>query len=147
MRHIFSKNGGALGETGSVSNFMFSYRGMIMLRDAENLEKLEEIILGSDAEDYEMDSEETRVLTDPKNLASVAKFLENSGFPIESKSFEFLPNDRSPMTEFDKALKVYKLLEELEEDDDIETVWHNADFDDAMIDRIEAELERTRFRT
>lgn len=100
----------------------------------------------SDAEDYEIE-EEIRVLTDPKNLASVAKFLENAGFLVESKSFEFLPNARTLVTEFDKALKVYKLLEELEEDEDIETVWHTADFDDETIERIERELERTRFRT
>lgn len=73
MRHIFSKHGGALGETGSVSNFAFAEKGVIVL--PENIvldDALEELLLNSGAEDYSMDSGRLRIVCARNDLAAVA---------------------------------------------------------------------------
>jgi transcriptional/translational regulatory protein YebC/TACO1 len=141
------KYGGSLGETGSVSNFAFRYKGVLHFPLPERLESFEEAVLASDAEDYSENGDEIRVVCDFKKLTAVSSAMKGAGFPPESSGLEYLPNTEVEVGEFDKAFKVYRLVNDLREDEDIETVWHNAEISDEMVEKIEEALEASRFRT
>lgn len=147
VRHIFSKYGGSLGEAGSVSNFAFRHRGVLHFGPVSDAEAFEEAVMGTDAEDYSVEPEGARVVCDFKKLAAVVSAMKDSGFEPESYGPEYLPNAEIEVGEFDKAFKVYRLIHDLGEDEDIETVWHNADISDEMEQKIVDALEASRFRT
>lgn len=147
MRHAFSKCGGSLGETGSVSNFAFKYRGIIELPLSEITPELEEIIIESGAEDYRLENGEVIVETVWSDLMKVAKFLAAKNIAYKSANFEYLPSVTVTLEEFDKALKVHTLIETLEEDEDVAAVWHNAIIPDDIAAQIITHVEKARFRT
>lgn len=147
MRHIFSAYGGSLGETGTVSNFAFDYRGVISLTEYSNSDELEMAIMETSAEDYTLEWSEARITTDRTKLSEVRKSLEESGYKIEKSSFEYLPKNYIEVTDFDIALKIYKMLEEFHEDEDVEVVWNNADISDALWKEVEMKVESSKFRT
>lgn len=147
VRHVFSKYGGALGETGSVSNFAFRHKGVAYFGPIHDVAAFEEAIMASDAEDYGIEPEGARVICDSKKLAAVVSAMKTAGFVPEEHGFEYLPNAEVDPGEFDKAFKVYRLVNDLEEDEDIEKVWHNAIISDETVEKIEAALESSRFRT
>ncbi len=147
VRHVFSKYGGALGETGSVSNFAFRHKGVAYFGPIADVAAFEEAVMASDAEDYGIEPEGARVICDSKKLAAVVSAMKTAGFVPESHGFEYLPNAEVEVGEFDKAFKVYRLVADLEEDEDIEKVWHNAVISDEMVEKIEEALESSRFRT
>ncbi|GAB0175136.1 MAG: YebC/PmpR family DNA-binding transcriptional regulator [Candidatus Altimarinota bacterium] len=147
MRHIFSAYGGSLGETGTVSNFAFDYRGVISLTEYSNSDELEMAIMETSAEDYTLEGSEARITTDRTKLSEVRKSLEESGYKIEKSSFEYLPKNYIEVTDFDIALKIYKMLEEFHEDEDVEVVWNNADISDALWKEVEMKVESSKFRT
>ncbi len=103
--------------------------------------------MASDAEDYGIEPEGARVICDSKKLAAVVSAMKTAGFVPEEHGFEYLPNAEVDPGEFDKAFKVYRLVNDLEEDEDIEKVWHNAIISDETVEKIEAALESSRFRT
>lgn len=76
MRHIFSSFGGNLGETGSVSNYLYDYKGQLTLQTPGDFESFELALLDTEAEDYENGGERTTIWTDRTHLASVKKSLE-----------------------------------------------------------------------
>ena len=147
IRHIFSAYGGNLGESGTVSNFAFEYQGVILITDFDDTEGLEMAIMDSAAEDYIIDWDKAEIFTDRTKLTEVRKSLENSGFTISKASFEYIPKNYIEVLDFDQALKIYKMLEAFGEDEDVETVWNNADISDALWKEVEAKVEASKFRT
>lgn len=149
MRHIFSKYGGNLGETGSVSGFAFRHHGTVYLPKTSNSnEALEEMILESGASDYAFQEDGTlRLETDTKELMHVVKFFRETGITPEEYSFDYTPTNKVEVTDFDKGLKIYKLLEDLEADDDVEYVWHTAEFTPEVLTQIQEAVEKAKFRT
>lgn len=147
MRHIFTAYGGNLGETGSVSNYLYEYKWQIVLKTPEGTESLELALLDTEAEDYEIMNENTHIKTDRTTLIRVQKSLESAGFTIESAGFAYIPKNYSEVTDFDSALKVYSFLEACGEDEDIEAVWNNADISDALWEKCREKVETSRFRT
>jgi transcriptional/translational regulatory protein YebC/TACO1 len=77
----------------------------------------------------------------------VKKNLENAGFTVDKASLEFIPKNYVEVTDFDNALKIYKMLEEFGEDEDTEVVWNNADISDALWAEVETFVESKKFRT
>lgn len=147
MRHIFSSFGGNLGETGSVSNYLYDYKGQLTLKTPEDFESFELALLDTEAEDYENRGEITILWTDRTHLASVKKSLEWAGYTFESCSFAYIPKNYSEVTDFDTALKVYSFLEATSEDEDIEAVWNNAEISDELWEKCREKVETSRFRT
>lgn len=149
IRHIFSKYGWNLWETWSVSSFGFKFMWVIYLElKGKKLEELEEIIIESGAEDYLLEDEEIlKILTQKQDLAQVANYLKNKNLSIESFWLEYVPNNFIEITDFDKALKIIKLIEDLEEDEDIEKVWYNYSIPDELQDQVIDALEKAKFRT
>jgi YebC/PmpR family DNA-binding regulatory protein len=147
MRHIFSGYGGALWETGSVSNYLYDYKGQLILKTPTDFDAFELALLDTEAEDYRNEWEMTTIWTDRTTLANVKKSLEWAGYTFESSSFAYIPKNYSEVTDFDTALKVYSFLEAASEDEDIEAIWNNADISDDLWEKCREKVEASRFRT
>lgn len=129
VRHAFDKVGGNLGTTGSVT-FMFNRKGQFILEvtDEIDLDELEMVAIEAGAEDIIRDEEEAiEIITEPEDYNAVAEALEEAGYkPIDS-GINMIPNI-STKVDLETAEKTQKLIDLLEEDDDIKDVYHNTDF-------------------
>ena len=125
VRHYFDKFGGNLGTSGCVS-FMFSEKGVIVV-DAESVrseEKFMEDTMECGAEDFTGDEECYEVVTEPANLETVRDGLEKLGYKIVSAEKEKVPANYVQLNE-EQAEKLRKMLDILDENDDVQNVWHN----------------------
>lgn len=147
IRHIFSAFGGNLGETGTVSNFAFDYKGVIQIEDIEDADALELAIMETSAEDYSFEWKTATIVTDRTHLVETRKKLEDAGYTITKASFEYLPKNYIEVTDEDNALKIYKMLEEFNDDEDVEVVWNNADISDTLWHKAKEKVEASKFRT
>ena len=147
MRHIFSAHGGSLGETGSVSSFLYEYKWKLTLATPSDFDAFELVLLDTEAEDYRVEWDITVIFTDRTTLSSVKKALEWAGYMSESSSFVYIPKNYSEVTDFDIALQVYTFLEACDEDEDIEAIWNNADISDMLWKQVTEKVEASRFRT
>ncbi len=147
MRHIFSAFGGSLGETGSVSNFAFDYNGEIHIAKPDDMEKFEMMILDTNAEDYREEWPEIIILTSRENYTSVKWTIEKTGYIINSATLGYRAKNYTEVTEMDNALKIYKMLEEFEADEDVETVWNTADISDELWKEVTDFVASRKFRT
>ena len=144
MRSYFSRNGGNLGETGSLSSHMFKYRGVITVNSSDITE---DIIIESGADDYTTVENETQLIVLKENFAAVLEFLKTKTISVNTSWFEYLPSLESEITDFDQWVKVMKLLSDLDEDDDVEKVWTNGVFDDILREKIETFIASHSFRS
>lgn len=148
IRHIFSAYWGNLGETGSVSGFAFQYRGVIQVTDISDTEIFELDLLDTPAIDYSLgDNGDATVFTERTDLIEVRRILGERGYEIHKASFEYIPLNYTEVSDPEIVLKLYKLLEAFDDDEDVESVWNSADIDDALWKEVEARVEATRFRT
>lgn len=129
IRHIMSKYGGNLGDTGSVS-WMFDRKGQIAI-SRENLDEdsLLEAILEAGGEDFETEEDVYLVTTDVADLLSVRESLESKGFQVLSAEVEMIPANFQKVEGKD-ASSLMKLMEALEDNDDINNVYSNFDIDE-----------------
>jgi YebC/PmpR family DNA-binding regulatory protein len=128
IRSTFNKFGGALAEAGSVA-YLFEKIGQFIVNSADSeltQEQIEETILESGADDYELDDGLYIVYTSVNNFISVAKHLEEAGVKIDSSNIIWEPKIRTAVAE-DNQSSLEKLLEILENDDDINQVFTNAE--------------------
>ncbi len=144
VRSYFNKNGGNLGETGSVSNHMFRYRGVFVVPTSSITE---DQIIESGCDDYVVDGDETRLICLREQFSDVMNFLKNAGIEATSSGFEYLPAMEVEITDFDQGVKVMKLLSDLDDDDDVEKVWTNGVFDDILREKVESFIESNTFRS
>jgi YebC/PmpR family DNA-binding regulatory protein len=135
VRSIFSKNGGNLGETGSVS-FMFDRMGQIVYPAAAGSEdKVMEAAIEAGAEDVESDEETHTIFTAFEQLSEVAQALEQSLGEPKSTGIVWRPKSLTPVTG-DGAATLMKLIEALEDDDDVQNVYSNEDIAEAELERL-----------
>lgn len=147
IRHIFSAFGGNMGETGSVSNFLFDYKGQITLAKPSDLEAFEMNILDTEAEDYSIGDGNIEVLTDRTHFLGVKQELTNAGYEVLSSGIGYQAKNFIEVTDFDNALKIYKMLAEFHDDEDVEVVWNNADISDMLWKEVEEYVAARVFRT
>lgn len=126
VRNIFSKSGGNLGATGSVS-YMFARKGVIEY-DAEtiNEDELMEVALEAGADDVANEDGVITVTTDPTAFESALEALQAKGYESISATISMVPDTYSSL-DVDSTRKVLKLIEKLEEDDDVQNVYTNID--------------------
>ncbi|MFO7274155.1 MAG: YebC/PmpR family DNA-binding transcriptional regulator [Bacillota bacterium] len=132
VRHIFSKHGGSLGETGCVS-WMFKKRGVIEIdRSAVQLgeDDLMVIALDAGAEDLVTEEDSYVIYTAPEGLNQVMKQLEAAGVPVEKGEVAMVPTTTVAVSG-EQAEQLLRLLELLEEHDDVQNVYTNADISEA----------------
>ncbi|MBQ1862579.1 MAG: YebC/PmpR family DNA-binding transcriptional regulator [Clostridia bacterium] len=127
VRHYFDKFGGNLGQTGSV-NWLFTKKGVIVI-DKEDYpeEKLMEDVVDLDVDDYVVEEEVYEIYTDPDKLSNVCEELEKKGYKFLSAEAEQVPSNYITLTDEDQIKNMQKLLDHLEENDDVQNVWHNWD--------------------
>jgi YebC/PmpR family DNA-binding regulatory protein len=126
LRHYFDKYGGNLGQTGSVG-FLFERKGLIVIEnDGLNEDKFMEDCVEAGAEDFSMDAESAMLFTaaDPNELRAVREAMEARKYAIASAEIEYIPHTRNALAE-DLSVKMEKLLDMLEDNDDVQQVWHN----------------------
>lgn len=130
VRTIFNKNGGNLGESGSVS-YMFDRKGYLAI-DRENYEIDEDSMLmaalEAGAEDMETSDEVYEIYTDASDFGSVRDALEEQGFKFASAELTMVPKTMMEVPE-DKKTTFQNLIERLEDDDDVQNVYFTADLD------------------
>ncbi len=127
VRHLFDKYGGNLGATGCVS-WNFSQKGVIVINN-EDEELDEETVmmdaLEAGATDMETEDDVFTVYTEPDTCTAVAEALEKAGYVFESAQVEMVPNDYIKLTDEKDIQNMEKMLDLLEEDEDVQNVWHN----------------------
>ncbi len=134
IRHIFSKNGGNLGENGCVS-WIFTRRGLILIPRAPEMddEEVMEVVLEAGAEDFDIDDEDYyRVFTSPDELHAVKERLETAGLEVEAAQIEMEPSSTTRL-EGKRAQQMIRLMEAFEDQDDVQNVWANFDIDDELL--------------
>jgi YebC/PmpR family DNA-binding regulatory protein len=128
VRHLFSKGGGGMGETGSVA-WMFNKKGVITLpRQNKSEDEMMELILDANAEDLQSEEEFYIVQTSIESFEIVRKALIDKKLTIENASLQWIAKNYINVTGED-AEKVAKLLESLEDSDDVQNVYSNAELD------------------
>jgi YebC/PmpR family DNA-binding regulatory protein len=132
VRHIFSKHGGSLGETGSVA-WMFERKGIITLPKQDKSEDdILAIVLDAGADDLQTEDEFYEITTSVENFESVRKALQENNLKVDNASLQWIAKNTLEVKGED-AEKVMKLIEALEDCDDVQNVYSNADIDEASI--------------
>ena len=130
VRHAFDKVGGNLGTTGSVT-FLFNRKGQILVEVTEDLDMdtLELTAIDAGAENIITEDDTLEIITEPEDFSAVAEALEKAGFAFIQSGITMLPNLYTEV-DMENAKNIQKLIDLLEEDDDISEVYHNTDFPD-----------------
>ena len=124
IRLHFSKGNGAMGNSGSVQ-FLFERRGVFKFDPAKiNLDEVELDLIDSGAEDIEKNEDEIVVYTKFTEFGHMQKFLESKNFDVKSSELQYIPTTTKELSEAETD-EVLKLVETLEADDDVQTVYHN----------------------
>ena len=127
VRHYFDKYGGNMGTSGCVS-FMFDNKGVIVI-EAEDVDedKLFEDVLECGADDLSNEGEVFEVYTDPAQVGAVAEALEKMGYKYLSAEAEKVPQNYTSLSDEEQLTKLRKMLDVMEENEDIQNVWHNCE--------------------
>ncbi len=125
LRHYFDKYGGNLGTTGCVS-FMFSQKGVIVI-EAEGLDedKVMEDAMEAGAADLSFEEDVVEIYTEPNDLRAVREALEAKGYSFLSAEVEYLPQTETRIEDPETAAKMNRMLELMNDNDDVQNVWHN----------------------
>jgi len=128
IRNLFSKNGGNLGENGCVA-WMFDKKGLFAIDKSEMSEEaFMELALEIDAEDISIEEETYEIYSLPDHFAVVREKLENREVPLVAKELAMLPQNQIKV-EGDKTPQLLRLMEALEDQEDVQHVWANFDID------------------
>ena len=127
VRYAFTKQGGNMGSTGCVS-FMFQSKGQIVIEKKDGLDEDEMMMLALDAgaEDFESEDEVYVVTTSQEDFGTVREALESEGLEFLEAEIKMVPDTYTAIDE-DTATKFQKMLDVLEDDDDVQNVYHNAE--------------------
>jgi YebC/PmpR family DNA-binding regulatory protein len=134
IRHIFTKHNGNLGEPGSVA-YLFDKKGLVVV-DAERYGEDDLMVaIDAGAEDISLDDDVYEIVSDPSELTAVREALVQAGIEIEAAEIAQQPKTRVPLDE-DVAGKLMRLIDALEEQDDVDAVHANFDVDAEVLERV-----------
>jgi YebC/PmpR family DNA-binding regulatory protein len=136
VRHLFTKHGGNLGTTGAVA-WLFERRGIVLVA-ADGVDEDELMLAAADggAEDIEADGSSFQVSSAPEDLSSVREAIEGAGFTIESAELSMVPKTTVAIEDEATAKKVVRLVEGLEESDDVQDVYANFDIPERVLEAV-----------
>ncbi|MDE5573647.1 MAG: YebC/PmpR family DNA-binding transcriptional regulator [Muribaculaceae bacterium] len=131
VRSYFTKHGGNLGTQGSLT-FLFDHKSVFKIKpkDGVSLEDLELELIDYGVDEIEPDEDEIMLYGAFEEFANIQKYLESNGYEIVSAEFERIPHELKEVTP-EQRQTIDKLLEKLEEDEDVQNVFHNMKEDDA----------------
>ncbi len=137
IRSYFTKYNGNLGTTGAVS-WMFDQRGQLIFdKETVDYDKLFDAAINLDAEDIVEDDDTYTVLTSVENFQKVVEGLEAEGFKPQTAEFTRIPQNTVPVTDEKTAQQIMKLLDKLEEHDDVQNVYMNFDIPDEIMEKLD----------
>jgi YebC/PmpR family DNA-binding regulatory protein len=134
IRHVFSKHGGSLGEPGSVA-YLFDKTGVIVVDGERYGEDDLMVAIDAGAQDIATDDDVFEVLTDPSDLAAVRAALDGAGVEISNAEVSQRPKTLVPLEE-DAAAKLMRLIDAIEDQDDVDAVHANFDVDAEVLERV-----------
>jgi len=135
IRHVFSKNGGNMGEPGSVA-WMFERKGQILIEgDKADEETLMNVVLEAGADDLRNDGENWEVLTPPENLIAVQDALAAAKIPVVEAQQAMIPKNTVPI-ESKNVAALMRMVDALEEHDDVQSVFGNYEIDDKELEAL-----------
>ena len=136
VRHLFTKFGGNLGTTGAVA-WLFERRGIVLV-PADGVDEDELTLAAADggAEDVELDGTTFQVSTAPEDLAGVRAAIEAAGFAIDTAELSMVPKTTVAIEDESTAKKVVRLVEGLEESDDVQDVYANFDIPERVLEAV-----------
>lgn len=125
LRHYFDKNGGNLGQNGCVS-FMFDKKGLIVIEKADNIDEdtLMMDALDSGADDFNVEDDCYEIMTSPEAFSSTRDALDEKGYTFVQAEINYIPQTTSSIDNEDDAKKMERLIDMLEENDDVQNVYH-----------------------
>lgn len=125
IRSYFNKAGGSLGTSGSLS-FLFEHKSVFHVKpkDSVSLDDLELELIDFGVDELDADDEEIVLYGEFESFNAIQKYLEDNGFEITSAEFERIPNDTKEVTDEQRA-QIEKLIERIEDDEDVQNVFHN----------------------
>ncbi|MBQ4436562.1 MAG: YebC/PmpR family DNA-binding transcriptional regulator [Clostridia bacterium] len=128
IRHIFDKNGGSLGTTGSVS-YQFDNKGVIVIEREPDMDEDDILMKAMDcgAEDMKTEEDAFVIYTAPNDFSAVREALENEGLSFISAEKQMVPQNTIKVDDPDTVAKIQKLLDMLDDNDDVSEVYHNAE--------------------
>lgn len=141
VRALVNKRGGALGTKGSLS-FIFERKGVFTI-PAENIKNFEEVeldLIDAGAEDIEHDEDKYIVTTAFEDFGTMQKKLEELGIECENQELERVATT-TKLVDVDTALKNLRLIDALEEDDDVQKVFHNIEMTDEILKALESQAD------
>ena len=134
VRHVFSKHGGNLGATGAVA-WQFDRRGVVVV-PAEGVDEEELLLVAADggAEDVEPDGDVFQVTSAPEQLSAVREAIEAAGMEVDSSELTMVPKTTVNLDDEGMAKKTLRLIDALEENDDVEDVYANFDIPERVLE-------------
>jgi YebC/PmpR family DNA-binding regulatory protein len=136
VRHTFAKNDGNLGGSGAVS-WLFERRGVVLVpADGTDEDELTLAAAEGGADDVVRDGSSYQVLSAPENLAAVREAIEAAGFAIDSAELTMLPKTTVEVGNEGDAKKVLRLMDELEDNDDVQDVYANFDIPERVLEAV-----------
>jgi YebC/PmpR family DNA-binding regulatory protein len=133
VRHIFQKSEGSLGESGSVA-WLFDRTGLVVVGEEVDEDDLTMAAAEGGAEDVSRDGSVFQVTCSPEDLAAVRQALADAGIPVESAELAMLPKTSVTVEDESAARKIFRLIDALEELDDVQDVYANFDIPDAVLE-------------
>ena len=129
VRNAFTKNGGNLGTSGSVG-YLFARRGVLLFAPGVDEDKLLDVALEAGAEDVQNHEDgSTEIFTSPEHYNDIKDRLAAAGFTADNAEIDMIPSIRAQVDE-DNVGRFFKLIDMLEDSDDVQNVYHNADIND-----------------
>ncbi|MBV8597310.1 MAG: YebC/PmpR family DNA-binding transcriptional regulator [Actinobacteria bacterium] len=136
VRHAFAKHGGSLGATGAVA-WQFDRRGVVVV-GANGVDEDDLFLAAADggADDIERDGDVFEVTSAPENLAAVRNAIEGAGFTVESAELSLIPKNTVSGEDESAAKRVMRLIEDLEDNDDVQDVYANFDIPEQVLEAV-----------
>jgi len=136
VRHIFAKNDGNLGTSGAVA-WLFERRGLVLVpADGADEDELTLAAAEGGADDVALDGSSFQVLSAAEQLATVRESVAGAGFEIESAELTMLPKTTVAVEDENEAKKILRLIDQLEENDDVQEVYANFDIPERVLESV-----------
>jgi YebC/PmpR family DNA-binding regulatory protein len=133
LRHLFSKNGGNLGESGSVA-WMFDKKGLIVVdKEARSEDELFEIVTEAGADDLQTEGDVFEIYTAPENFEAVHEAVKSAGIEPQAAEISMIPQNYIKLEGMD-AKQMLKLYEAIDDNDDVQKVYANFDIDESEME-------------
>jgi YebC/PmpR family DNA-binding regulatory protein len=132
IKHVFGKNGGAIAEPGAVS-WQFDRKGIIDVEGPLDEDQLLEWVMEAGAENYEANGANFSITTEPHDLGLVRDALEKQGLKVTSADLTLVPQNTIPITDEHEAKKVLRLMDAIDDHDDVQNVYSNFDISDELM--------------